>query len=372
MNCSDKPGLQDKAKKYYSVKYALTLAEIAYLIVLLVLFQASGLSKALVSVVSRIGVREYLVFPLYLMASSSAYYVLNLPLNFYHSFVLERSFCLSNQKMRDWFRDQFKAAAIFYIVSLVLFEAFYYVLRHNPQAWWMVISVIWIFFSLVMAKLTPLIIIPLFFKHKPLSDQTLRQRIIDLAKKMKIGLLDVFEIDFSKKTLKANAAFVGWGKTKRVLLADTLKDKYSYDEIEVILAHEFAHYRLKHIFKLILINSLVTIVTFYLIFKSSRYCLEISGVSSLQDIAAFPLILLYFIIVGIIIQPLENYFSRCLERNADMMALKVTGLKGAFISMMDKLASQNLADRSPSPIVKIFFFDHPAIDERIKTAQSFK
>jgi len=216
------------------------------------------------------------------------------------------------------------------------------------------------------------VIIPLFFKYKKLSDDTLRERILRLADKMKVRILDVFEIDFSKKTQKANAAFVGFGRTKRVILADTLRDKYSPDEIEVILAHEFAHYRLKHLLKLILVNSLATLLTFYFIFKTSNYFLALFGLSSLLDIAALPVIFLYWIVFGIVMQPLNNYISRRLERNADALALEATGLKGAFISTMNKLSEQNLADRKPYPLIKFFFFDHPPIDERIAMAKSLQ
>jgi STE24 endopeptidase len=221
-----------------------------------------------------------------------------------------------------------------------------------------------------LAKLTPVLIIPLFFKYKILSDNTLRERIINLADKMKIKILDVFEIDFSKKTLKANAAFVGMGKTKRVILADTLKDKYTYDEIGVILAHEFAHYRLKHLLKLLLVNSIGIIFSLYLIFKTNRYILGLFGLGSIYNISALPIILIYLVAFSIVVTPFENYLSRKFETNADIMALQVTGLKGGFISMMDKLAAQNLADRNPSKIIKIFFFDHPPIDERIEMAKS--
>lgn len=189
---------------------------------------------------------------------------------------------------------------------------------------------------------------------------------------MQVKILDCFEIDFSKKTLKANAAFLGWGATRRVVLSDTLRDKYSYDEIEVILAHEFVHYKLKHLLKLILVNSFVIILSFYIIFRTSGYSLKLFGMSSLSDIAALPVMLIYFVLFGIIMQPFENFISRRLERNADMMALKITGLNEAFISMMDKLAKQNLADRNPHPLIKFFFFDHPPIDERIALARSFK
>ncbi|MCU0652618.1 MAG: M48 family metalloprotease, partial [Candidatus Omnitrophica bacterium] len=209
----------------------------------------------------------------------------------------------------------------------------------------------------------------LFFKYKKLTDEGLKERIIHLAEEMNLKILDVFEIDFSKKTLKANAAFTGWGKTKRVILADTLKDKYSHDEITVILAHEFAHYKLKHLIELILINSAATIAAFYFIHKTSNNVLSFFNLSTLSDIAAFPVVCLYFVLFGIIMQPLSNFISRIMERQADKMALEVIGSKEAFISMMEKLAQQNLADRSPHPVIKFFFFDHPPIDERIQMAK---
>jgi STE24 endopeptidase len=365
------PGLQSKAKKYSSIKYALNIVETIYLFCLLLLFLNTGLSKNLAGRISGIAVNGYVLVPIFLFAISCAYYVLSLPLNFYRSFILEHKFCLSTQKITDWLKDQFKAGMLSYIITLILVAAFYYILAGYPRIWWLVVSFLWIFFTVILAKLTPVIIIPLFFKYKKLSDEVLRSRILSLADKMKVKILDCFEIDFSKKTLKANAAFVGWGRTKRVILADTLKDKYSYDEIEVILAHEFAHYKLRHLMKLIIVNSLAIIFTFYLIFWTSGYFLGLYGFASLADIAALPLIILYFLLTGIIMQPFENYISRCLERNADSTALKITGLKQAFISMMGKLATQNLADRKPHPIIKFFFFDHPPADERISMAAGF-
>ncbi|MCX5704754.1 MAG: M48 family metalloprotease [Candidatus Omnitrophica bacterium] len=215
----------------------------------------------------------------------------------------------------------------------------------------------------------PVLIIPLFFKYKKLEDETLRQRIIVLAGKMKVRVLDVFEIDLSKKSLKGNAAFVGAGNTRRVLLADTLKDKYTYEEIEVILAHEFAHYRLKHLLKLILVNSAVTLVTFFVIYATSSSALWLFGLSSYLELAALPLLFFYFAVFGVILQPFGAFISRCFERSADRMAIQVTGLKDAFISTMDKLGDQNLSDRNPHPLIKFYFFDHPPIDERIKMAK---
>jgi STE24 endopeptidase len=358
-----------KAKRYSAIKYTFAIIDIIYLLILLFIFLGAGLSKSLESSVSRILVPS-LAIPAYILIASLMYYLLDFPFNLYRSFLVEHKFCLSTQKIGDWIKDQLKQSIISYIILLILIFAFYVILAHFPHSWWLVVSVFWIFFSLILARFTPVLIIPLFFKYKKLSDETLRSRILNLADKMQIKILDCFQIDFSKKTLKANAAFVGIGHTKRVILADTLKDKYSYDEIEVILAHEFAHYRLKHLLKLIFINSLVVIFSFYLIFKTSTYALNLFGFVSLSEIAAMPIMLIYFTFFGIITQPIEAYLSRRLERNADKMALKTTGLKDAFISMMDKLAVQNLSDRSPHPIIKFFFFDHPPIDERIAFAKS--
>jgi len=355
------------AKSYSCQKYTLSIIDTVYSIALLLIFLGSGLSLFLEGFLKSFGWPGYLLIAAYLLIISFFYYLLNLPLNFYASFTLEHKFNLSKQKPKAWWIDQLKSGILSYMLSLILILSFYWVLGKFNQ-WWLVISVFWIVFSVVLAKLAPVLIIPLFFKYKKLEDESLRQRIFNLAAKMQVKLMDVFEIDFSKKTLKANAAFTGMGKTKRVLLADTLKDKYTQDEVEVILAHEFAHYRLKHIFKLIVVNSLVTLGLFYLIFKTSVYTLGMFKLNSLLQLSSLPLVFLYFMLFGIIMQPLEAYVSRRFEKDADLLALKVTGAKEAFVSLMEKLAAQNLADRNPHPLVKFFFFNHPPIDERIKIA----
>ncbi len=356
------------AKSYSRQKYTLIIIETFYSVALILIFLGSGLSLSLENFLKSLNLSGYFLKAVYLLAIFTFYYLLSLPFNLYSGFFLEHKFNLSKQKIEDWWMDQLKSGVLGYTISLILILVFYWVLDKFSQ-WWLVISVFWIFFSLVLAKFTPILIIPIFFKYKKLDDQVLRQRILNLASKMKVKLMDVFEIDFSKKTLKANAAFCGMGKTKRVLLADTLKDKYSHDEIEVILAHEFAHYQLKHIIKLILLNSLITLGLFYLIFKTNIYILEIFKLDSLAQAASLPLVFLYFIIFGLITQPLGAFISRRFEKDADNLALKITGSKEAFISMMEKLASQNLSDRNPHPLIKFFFFDHPSIDERIKTAK---
>ncbi len=339
-----------------------------YSMALLLIFLGSGLSVVLENLLKGLILPHYLLVAVYLLVILSAYYLLNLPLNFYADFTLEHQFNLTRQTAGAWWIEQAKSAILAYIFSLILILAFYWILGRFAQ-WWLVLAAFWIIFSVLLAKFAPVLIIPIFFKSRKLEDEVLRRRIFDLAAKMQIKLLDVFQIDFSKKTLKANAAFTGMGKTKRVLLADTLRDKYSYDEIEMILAHEFAHYRRKHVLKLIAVNSLTTLVLFYFIFKTSVYALGFFKLHSLFQLSSLPLVFLYFALFGMITQPLEAFISRGFEKEADTLALKTTGAKEAFISLMEKLAAQNLADRSPHPLIKFFFFTHPPIDERIALAK---
>lgn len=363
---------ESRAKRYSAIKYSLTIIETLFLPAFLLFLLMSGISIELAKQLSRFIPVNYLSVPVYLLIISLGYYVLSLPFNFYHSYALEHKFLLSSQKIKDWVKDQIKGGAISYIIIIILVAAFYHVLNRYAHAWWLVISLVWISFSLILARLAPVIIIPLFFKYKKLSDDNLKNRIMNLADKMNVKILDCFEIDFSKKTLKANAAFVGWGKTRRVILADTLKDKYTYDEVEVILAHELAHYRLKHLMKLILVNSAATILTFYAIYLTNPGVLRLFGLNSLYNMTSLPVVFLYFLLFGVITRPFENFVSRRFERNADKMALEITGLKEAFISTMEKLASQNLADKNPHPFIKFYFFDHPPISERIQVAKALK
>jgi len=363
--------MEDKNKKYWRIRYSLAIGEIIYLLFLLFIFLKSGFSQTLSNYILKLTSIKSFGVAIYLMVIYLIYFILNFPFYFYQSFVLEHKFSLSCESFSGWLKDRLKEGIIFYIISLILIEFLYFSFDYSPYYWWILVSVFWVFLSIILAKILPTIIIPLFFKYKKLNDEDLRKRILELASKMKVKILDIFEIDLSKKTNKANAGFLGLGKTKRIILADTLKDKYSPQEIEVILAHEFAHFRFFHLWKILFLEALFIILNFYLIFKTKDYFLKWYGLS-LKDIGAMPIIFIYLIFWEIISLPFKNFIKRIYERNADIFALKITGLKEDFISLMEKLSQQNLADRQPHPIIKFFFFDHPSLEERINLARNFR
>lgn len=360
----------DKAKEYAFFKHLLVIIDTAYLLVLLLLFLVSGLSKWLSLWLLRVTGGGPLALPLYLLVFFLAYLLLDFPLHFYQTYALEHRYGLSRQGFRDWLTDHVKSTVVSYVIMLALIAVFYALMKQYIHTWWLAVSVFWVAFSLVLARLVPVVIIPLFFKYQELTDEVLKKRIRGLAEKMRFAVTDVFAIDLSKKTLKANAAFVGWGKTRRVLLADTLLAGYTHDEIEVILAHEFAHYTGRHLLKLIAVNAAAATLLFYFLSVTGERVVSVFGITSLWDMAALPAVLLYFLVFGILTQPLLNYLSRRMERNADTLALRATGLREAFISMMEKLSAQNLSDRNPHPVVKFLFFDHPSVEERIALARN--
>jgi STE24 endopeptidase len=363
--------MADPAKSYSCRKYALNITDMFYNVALILAVLGSGFSVFLERSIGRLGLTGYPSMAVFLAAVLFLYCLLNLPLSFYSGYTLEHKFNLSRQGRGDWWMDQFKSLLLTYLLVLALLSGFYWILSRFGQ-WWIALSVFWIIFVLVLARLTPVFIVPLFFKYRKLDDETLRGRVFALARQMRVQLLDVFEIDFSRKTLKGNAAFVGMGRSKRVILADTLKERYNYEEIESILAHEFAHFRLRHIAKSIAANSLLVTGLFYLIFRTNAYFLSVFGLDSLSQPASIPLIFLYFSVFSIVLRPLSAYISRRFERQADRLAIETTRNRDAFISVMEKLAVQNLADRDPHPLIKFFFFDHPPEKERINTARSYR
>ena len=229
--------MDDRIKRYSRIKYTLAIVGFAYLLFILVLFQLSGLAVRLRSGLFYLFANQFLLILFYGLAIFCLYFILNFPFELYRSYTVEHHFGLSNEKFSQWLKDQIKEFFVGFSIFIILIESFFYFLRQYPDRWWWFCSLFWIFFSLILARIFPVLIIPLFFKYKRITDENLRQRILNLASRIGIRILDVYEINFSKKTTKANAALVGLGKSKRVVLTDTLQGKFSPEEIEVILAH---------------------------------------------------------------------------------------------------------------------------------------
>jgi len=225
--------------------------------------------------------------------------------------------------------------------------------------------------SLILTNLAPIIIVPLFFKMEPLSNTDLRLRLEQLAQRAKVRVGDIYTIKLSSKGTTANAALMGLGNTKRIVLSDTLFQRYSLPEVETIMAHELGHHLHSDIWRLFITQSAIWLIGFYLadlVLKASVMRLGFNGIS---DIAALPLLILIFFIISLLVAPLTNAYSRHIEAAADDYALRLTDNPKSFINTMTKLADQNLSEAQPSRWVELLLYDHPCYTKRVEHARYY-
>ena len=349
-------------------KHILTLLglAIAMFYLLFMGFFGSNILKHLISFVT---VNEYLLIALYISLFIIIIDVITIPLSFYRGFVLEHMYELSNQKISGWIKDELKKFLISLPLVIAMVEILYIFLRNFPGSWWIFVTVIWIFFSVIMAKLAPVLIFPLFYKSVPLENKEVKEGLESLAKGTGINIQGVYKINLSKNTKKANAALAGIGSTRRVLLGDTLLDSYTPAEIKSVFAHELGHHVYQHIWKMLAIGTVSGFFGFAFCHLVLTKVIVVLGYQNIHDIAAFPAVCMALAVSGFILLPIQNAISRRFERACDKYAIEKTNDPDAFISTMEKLAEQNLADRTPNRVVELLFYSHPPISKRIEMAK---
>src|SRR2546429_2233214 len=312
---------------------------------------------------------QVLVYFLVLMLG---YQVITSPLAYYGGFVLPHRYGLSTMTLRSWLIDLFKGLILGLVLEGLVIELIYLLLAVQPQMWWLWVAIILLFFTVVMANLAPVLILPLFYKFTPLPEGELTRRLLALAERSHMRVRGVFTMHLSSKTTAANAALMGLGNTRRIVLGDTMLDRYTPDEIEVVLADELGHHVHHDLWKLIISQSILTLGGLYLVNLALHWAVDTQHYYlRLADPATMPFLLLVTAIFGLVVMPISNGLSRAVEYQADEYALQSTKMVGAFKSAMTRLANQNLADIEPSPLIEFLFHDHPAISKRLKHADAF-
>jgi Zn-dependent protease with chaperone function len=293
----------------------------------------------------------------------------SLPLEFAQGYWLEHRYALSNETIGGWIKDQLKGLAVGGVLAIVGLEFLYWTLRRWPANWWVVCSVTFIGFFILLANLAPVLIFPLFFKFKPLENPALTERLINLSRRAGTRVKGVFEWKLSEKSRKANAALVGLGNTRRIILADTLLESFSEDEVEAVLAHELGHHVHRHIFQGMAVQGAGTFLGFYLADAALRRLTPYFGFRGISDFANLPLLALVITALSLVLLPAVNAHSRRMERQADEYALGAIPAPSAFVTSMEKLAELNLAERQPHPWIEFIFHSHPSIEKRVAFAQ---
>jgi STE24 endopeptidase len=222
-----------------------------------------------------------------------------------------------------------------------------------------------------MTKLAPVLVMPMFYKFRPLERESLRARLVALSERAGVPVLGVYEWGLGEKTRRANAALVGTGRTRRIIVSDTLLGEYSEDEIEVVMAHELGHHVHRHIRAALVAESALIVAALFAAAAALNASWRGLGLAGPSDVAGLPLLLLTGGTVMLAASPLVNALSRRNERRADLYALEMTGQPAAFISAMKRLAAQNLAEEDPARTVTWLFHTHPPVSQRIEAARQF-
>jgi|KBSSwiS6_1023812.scaffolds.fasta_scaffold00661_2 STE24 endopeptidase len=366
------PADSPEAQSYNRTKRWLGVADFAIGFAFLVALLATGWSGALRDFALRLGFENYslavFLYVLMLLLLSKA---LSIGLEYY-GFRLEHRYHLSNQRRRSWLWDEVKGWLVGLVLATIVVEVLYFIIRQSPEHWWLIAWGVFLGLFVLFAQIAPVVLFPIFYKFEPLDNEDLKQRLTRLGERAGTRVRGVYKWHLSEKSKKANAALTGLGATRRIILADTLLDNYSPDEIEAVLAHELGHHVHRHILKSILMQAGITFFGFWAANQVLHWAIDKHGVfETLSDFANMPLLVLLSTILSVALMPALNAFSRFNERQADRYAFKSIASVDPFISSMNKLAGQNLAERTPSKWVEILFHSHPAISKRVEAAKAW-
>lgn len=362
----------ESVKRYNLEKRILSVSSFILEVILLLVLLFLNFSSEIRNLCLNISALHWIVVLLYFVLIGIIAEALSLPFSFYSGYILEHRFKLSNQSLSEWIFDELKGIGVGAFLGIFLGEVLYFLLKEYPLNWWVIGGVFFSLFTVIMANLAPVLLMPIFFKFKPMDDEELKNRLLALAAKGMTKIKGVYEMDLSRKSKTANAALAGLGNTRRIIVSDTMLKNYTKEEIEVVLAHELGHHVGKHLFKGIIFQTVLIFLSFFAVDMALKRWVSYFGFYGISDVASFPLLLLVIMGVSLISLPASNAFSRRLERFADRKAIKLTNNSESFISAMEKLAIQNLADKDPNPVIEFIFFSHPSIKKRIEFAKAFR
>lgn len=290
-----------------------------------------------------------------------------LPFVFHGEFLLERRFGLSRQSFGGWLPGQMQTIGVLAAGWSAAATGAYAAVGIWPDTWWMVAGAGYLATSVAQATLASRVVAR---RAKPLRRPALQARLQNLTRRARAPVIAIHEWQVGSATDTANAAVVGIGPSRRILVSDTLLEDYSDDEIEVIIAHEIGHHVHWDLWQMIACTSAVSLAAFWTADAALAALLPLPGIAGLWDVASLPLLALVYGAVTVASAPVVNTLSRWHERRADRYALRVTGNLEAFLSGLRRVSAQYLAEEHPSRLVEWFFHSHPPLPARMADARA--
>jgi STE24 endopeptidase len=358
-----------QARRYHQRQFALTLVDLALGVLILVWWSWSGAAEALARAMDARLRSPQAVVAAVALALGASQTVLTAPLDVVAGFILPRRAGLLTQGFGSWLGDRAKGLAIGGVLGLLSIQIVYGLLRWSPDRWWLWASAVLTAGIALLAAVVPIWLVPLFHRLTPLEDPVLRDRVLALAARMGVRAAEVAVADFSRKGRAANAAVVGLGRTRRILVSDTLLREFPIEEVEVVLAHELGHHAPRHLVKGLLVQGGLILGALWVVDRVLRAGAGALGLNGPADPAGLPMLALALTALGLLTTPLVAAWSRRLEREADRVALDVSGAPDAFIAAMERLGRLNLAERQPGRLRELLFATHPSIASRIAFAR---
>ena len=359
----------ERAARYHRRQLVLAAAGLILSLGYLIAVLATGVARDLAAMTDgptsawwwRVGVVAHVL--------GAAHALLTLPVSWARGYALPRRYGLLHQSLASWLGDRLKAAALGGALTLAGLEVVYGLLR-TTRWWWLVAAAVFFAGQVLMAVVVPVWVMPPFYRLRPLEAGPLRDRLATLADRVGVPVIGVWIADQSRKSRTANAAVVGLGRTRRIILFDTLVAGFPPAEVESVLAHELGHHVHGDMRRGLLAQGLLTLVTFALADAALTLGVRVWDLRGPADPAGVPWLGLVVLVLGLVAMPLGNAFSRWIERQADDFALATTADREAFIGAMERLATLNLAERRPHPVKEFVLYSHPAIDRRIARART--
>lgn len=351
-------------------RWKLSLASFGVTVAFLLILIAGG-SITLRDWVDSLPVPLWAAESLFLSLLYGAGLLLGLPFAYTSGYRWEREFGLSTQRLRSWVADRAKGFLLGLGAVVLAGDVLLWLLAAMPTWWWLAAWALGLLVSVILGFLAPVLLAPLFFRFRPLHDAALRARFRELAARARVPVIDVYEMRASAKTRRSNAAVMGFGRTRRVVVTDTMLAGYSPEEIETILAHELAHQKFLDPLQGLAFGAGVSLLMFA--FAGFAYAATWSsfGFASLHDMAALPLLVLCGGMISQALGPVELAWSRRREARADLFSLEITRSPSAFAAAMVRLHDRNLGVAHPGLWEKWLFYSHPPGKERIELARAF-
>jgi STE24 endopeptidase len=329
---------------------------------------ASGLSAGLWASLQPLSL--WLAVPLHLGILTLILALIATPLSFYGGFVVGHRYGLSTQTVGGWVSDWLKSTVLVVVLTTAGASLFYATIWAAPSLWWLLFWLEAMAAVIALTFIAPYVILPLFFKPKPVDDPGMVMMIEDLVRQAGTTVAGVSQLDFSRRTHEANAAVIGFGRSRRVVLGDTLLESFTPTEIKAVVAHELGHHVHRDVAKLLAVQAIVMALGLGLAAVLGEPLVRLFGAGTLDSPSAYPLLTLGVSVFGLICLPAVNGFARSVEADADEYAIQLLGDGRPLAAAMRRLADQNLAEERPPRWAELLLYTHPPIWRRVERAEA--